>query len=290
MLRELRLACLTLIVATAPLGVSAREIGGSQPPPEKPAGVPAMPLVPMGQKDAPDPAAPVDPIVAEVDAIKLEYREAMTAYSVKYRAAKEEEREALKAERPQSAAYIARVQKIADAHPKTLGALRALSWIFTTDSEATARAAALQTIMTNHIADVALGEFVITLGRNESPEARAAIERALAESPHDRVRGAACIGLAQWLEECGEKAQVTDIDLQVERLYERVVAQYADQVAPAPRTGTLGDMASANLFERRNLVVSKPVPDITGSDTDGVAFKLSDYRGKVVLLDFWGHW
>jgi hypothetical protein len=31
-------------------------------------------------------------------------------------------------------------------------------------------------------------------------------------------------------------------------------------------------------------------PEIAGKDLDGKAFKLSDYRGKVVLLDFWGHW
>jgi hypothetical protein len=28
-------------------------------------------------------------------------------------------------------------------------------------------------------------------------------------------------------------------------------------------------------------------PEIEGADADGVAFRLSDYRGKVVLLDFW---
>jgi len=31
-------------------------------------------------------------------------------------------------------------------------------------------------------------------------------------------------------------------------------------------------------------------PEIAASDLDGVPFKLSDYRGKVVLLDFWGNW
>ena len=31
-------------------------------------------------------------------------------------------------------------------------------------------------------------------------------------------------------------------------------------------------------------------PEIEGEDLDGKKFKLSDYRGKVVLLDFWGHW
>jgi hypothetical protein len=31
-------------------------------------------------------------------------------------------------------------------------------------------------------------------------------------------------------------------------------------------------------------------PEIAREDIDGVPFKLSDYRGKVVVLDFWGHW
>jgi hypothetical protein len=33
-----------------------------------------------------------------------------------------------------------------------------------------------------------------------------------------------------------------------------------------------------------------PVQEIAGADVDGLPFKLSDYRGKVVLLDFWGNW
>jgi peroxiredoxin len=31
-------------------------------------------------------------------------------------------------------------------------------------------------------------------------------------------------------------------------------------------------------------------PDIAGADLQGVDFKLADYRGKVVVLDFWGNW
>jgi hypothetical protein len=34
----------------------------------------------------------------------------------------------------------------------------------------------------------------------------------------------------------------------------------------------------------------QPAPEIVGEDLDGVPFRLSDYRGKVVVLDFWGHW
>jgi len=36
--------------------------------------------------------------------------------------------------------------------------------------------------------------------------------------------------------------------------------------------------------------VGQMAKDIEGEDIDGKPFKLSDYRGKVVLLDFWGHW
>jgi len=32
------------------------------------------------------------------------------------------------------------------------------------------------------------------------------------------------------------------------------------------------------------------LPQITGRDMDGNAFKLSDYRGKVIMVDFWGDW
>jgi cytochrome oxidase Cu insertion factor (SCO1/SenC/PrrC family) len=33
--------------------------------------------------------------------------------------------------------------------------------------------------------------------------------------------------------------------------------------------------------------VGEPAPEIAGTDLDGRSFKLTDYRGKVVMLDFW---
>ena len=52
----------------------------------------------------------------------------------------------------------------------------------------------------------------------------------------------------------------------------------------------LARLAAERLFELENLSVGCVAPEIEGTDTDGVAFKLSDYRGKVVMLDFWGDW
>jgi hypothetical protein len=50
------------------------------------------------------------------------------------------------------------------------------------------------------------------------------------------------------------------------------------------------EAAKKELFVVRNLSVGKTAPEIVGTDLDGKEFKLSDYRGKVVFLDFWGDW
>jgi hypothetical protein len=36
--------------------------------------------------------------------------------------------------------------------------------------------------------------------------------------------------------------------------------------------------------------IGQKAPEIKGTDGAGKSFKLSDYRGKVVVLDFWGDW
>ena len=50
------------------------------------------------------------------------------------------------------------------------------------------------------------------------------------------------------------------------------------------------EYANSALFELNNLNVGQEAPEIVGKDLDGIEFRLSDYRGKIVMLDFWGHW
>jgi cytochrome oxidase Cu insertion factor (SCO1/SenC/PrrC family) len=57
---------------------------------------------------------------------------------------------------------------------------------------------------------------------------------------------------------------------------------------PTP-TGNSPQPPKSNASANRLSPGSK-APDVSGVDLDGVAFKLSDYKGKVVMLDFWGSW
>ena len=57
-----------------------------------------------------------------------------------------------------------------------------------------------------------------------------------------------------------------------------------------PESEIQGDLAKRELFEIRHLSIGREAPEIESEDIDGKKFKLTDYRGKVLLLDFWGNW
>ena len=72
--------------------------------------------------------------------------------------------------------------------------------------------------------------------------------------------------------------------------YQRTIQDYADQPSPIPDRSPLGNQAEGALFRLRNLEVGCTLPDVEGVDLDGQPLKLSDFRGKVVVLSFWASW
>src|SRR5262249_28782208 len=103
------------------------------------------------------------------------------------------------------------------------------------------------------------------------------------------VQGLASLTLAQELKRrlemtpTGGEATASRVRAESEKLLRRASDQIGDVKLAAG--GTVGDKAQLELDD--NLVVGKVPPEIEGQDQDGKKFKLSDYRGKVVLLDFW---
>jgi thiol-disulfide isomerase/thioredoxin len=70
-------------------------------------------------------------------------------------------------------------------------------------------------------------------------------------------------------------------------LTEEEKAQLAARLA---RRSTLGKAAEARLDDWLNLAVGKTAPEIDFPDIEGKPLKLSDFRGKAVVLVFWGSW
>jgi thiol-disulfide isomerase/thioredoxin len=74
-------------------------------------------------------------------------------------------------------------------------------------------------------------------------------------------------------------------------LFERVRQEFADVPIDLPQgRTTLGTLADDQTYTLKNLSVGSQALEITGTDSAGKELKLSEYRGKVVLLDFWANW
>jgi dienelactone hydrolase/thiol-disulfide isomerase/thioredoxin len=93
---------------------------------------------------------------------------------------------------------------------------------------------------------------------------------------------------------------------EIDRLLRLVTDKYADvpvsnwelsgpgktflELTPYPKPKTYGDLARTMSFALSNVVPGKPAPEIKGTDAEGKTFRLSDYKGKAVLLIFSANW
>ena len=106
------------------------------------------------------------------------------------------------------------------------------------------------------------------------------------QSTNDQVKGMAHYILAKYL----ISHSPDDSEKEIASMLESVMEDYGDEIYSEARGTTLNSVAKTELFAFQNLRIGKMVPEIEGEDIDGKSFKLSDYRGKVVLIDFWGDW
>src|SRR5262245_9268725 len=175
---------------------------------------------------------------------------------------------------------------------------------------------AMALLLRDHIRSDKLGPICLRIASGFRVEYESFLRTVLEMNPHKNVQALACLALAQflnnrsqrldqikeqpelakeherlfgkdYLEELQRKDRVQDAQ-EIEALFERAGKEYGNEKIPF--AGTVGEKAKAELFEFRYLLVGKEAPDIEGEDQDGQRFKLSDYRGKVVLIDFWNEY
>jgi len=267
---------------------------------------------------ADQPAAPQE----QLEALKQEVETARRKFSQAYEKAKtdKERRELDDEEKKQLHACARRALELARKLPKDPVAVEALSWIISGGLGYRAAGAEIETaydlLRKDYVTSDKLQRVcgMATVYQYNSPKPEKLLRDMIAKNPHHAMQGVARISLARLLrresimaklvrdpkqEERLARSTKADImrhyknsdseklSKEAETLLEGVVAKYGDVKSSR---STLGEEAKAMLFEMRYLVVGKTAPEIEGEDIDGKRFKLSDYRGKVVVLDFWGNW
>ena len=269
------------------------------------------------------PAAPAAPdaatAAARFAAVKADHEKAMKAFEAAYEAAKTnaERDQLLRDLLPKPEAYVTRMLAIAKDAPKDPVAADCLIWALQNGRDEAQMAAILQALQQDHLGNPSLGDACEVLRYGAGKDDEAFLRAVLTKSPHQPVKAQACYMLGLRLANAAEQARTIQADADAQRskqladfygpewlermrkvdaealqkegeaLLERVVAEFGSVATPR---GAIGERAKSDLFEMRNLAVGKPAPEIVGKDLDGVEFKLSDYRGKVVFLDFWGFW
>ncbi|HEV3080462.1 MAG TPA: redoxin domain-containing protein [Gemmataceae bacterium] len=234
-------------------------------------------------------------ITGEYRALEAEYVKAEKESDQAYKKAKTDaERQKVRAIYLRTRSeFTGRFLTFAEEHAKDEEALLALFHVLHPDTEAEARYldAAARLILKDHIASDRLTNPPILQMVDDSPAAERLLRGMLEKSPHRAIRAQAGLRLGLILNGRAHPRQAAvrppgnaaALAKEAEELFERVAREYVG-------IGELAEKAKSELFEMRHLAVGKTAPDIRGKDGDERDFKLSDYRGKVVVLDFWAEW
>ena len=185
-----------------------------------------------------------------------------------------------------TAAFVERFAKGAAQHAGKDEAVEFLTWIVLNGrGQREAAQAAAATILANHVDSEALLPLAekirtvrTTLGLDDAADFAAAI---IEQSPHSEVKA----WTLYWRQSNARRNRSAT---------EQDMAQADADLAAAKKLAEPGSKLAIRIegpeFEKQRLQIGMVAPDIVGEDLDGVDFKLSDYRGKVVVLDFWGDW
>lgn len=163
--------------------------------------------------------------------------------------------------------------------------LSVVKWEY--NGEVGAKAAAL--LAKHHAVDPSVVQFTQEFVDSGFPWVETLLRAQLtADDLPDEQRPMVHFGLTKYLQAMNDLNPGTvDID-ELKSLLKELETKYGNYAfGDGPM---FADLARMGMFRLEKLAVGNSVPDILGEDIEGVPFKLSDYRGKVVMLSFWASW
>ena len=146
---------------------------------------------------------------------------------------------------------------------------------------------AIERLLTDCLASPEMNGFTLELAYGAPPWGRAqaaeALRRILSGSQDTNVQASAMVQLALLIGQDEAAGEAGRAEARV--LLERIRAEHGERDFLGMSGNQFVDGA---LFELEQLRLGQVAPDFRLKDQDGIEFALSDYRGRVVLLDFWG--
>jgi thiol-disulfide isomerase/thioredoxin len=147
--------------------------------------------------------------------------------------------------------------------------------------------------LADHFGAEGMGKVSLVAAPLPHPAVRRMLQTVLDKSPHREDRGMACYALIRNLkierDQTSEPAALKRIDKQALGLIRRIDNQEFGDV-------TVNEMPLAEALKALaesltpQLSAGHVAPEIIGKDLEGNRLKLSDFRGKVVMLQFWAGW
>jgi peroxiredoxin len=95
------------------------------------------------------------------------------------------------------------------------------------------------------------------------------------------VQAFACLSLAELLQ--------PGSPLKSRKLFTRLIEKYGQVKVPDANL-TIADVAAPKLYELEHHARGMTAPDFEGRETNDNPMSLHDFRGKIVMLDFFGTW
>ena len=226
--------------------------------------------------------AGTEDVASQIKAITDAHQEKMMAFRKKMKGiSREEQRQLYQSEYPDPTEAVAAVSEIVLDNPREGASLDGIKWLVGVSRGKGINAKIFRALEEHHLDNEKLVELTASLMYMSSPEASAFLKTASEKSRLKDVRGIALYCRAMSI------ARDTDRADEFITLIETFTADHPDLEL---RGRNLAESVGGKLFAAKNLGIGKVAPEIIGKDVDGNEMKLSDYRGKVVVLDFWGDW
>lgn len=234
---------------------------------------------------------PSSPLAAEIRAIIDEYENSVRANTQKIIAATtEEEKNQYRSTIPSAGPYATKMMRLVQANLAQPDVVQAVSWLVTGAANFPEGQEALKMLGTTFADRPGIAEAVKQLEYHGLP-AEPVLQAVIAKNTHPEERAAALYALGavhfKNFDASADRAAAEVSKAKALECFQQLNADYADVTIQGFK---LSDFAGKMLFEMTNLQVGCEAPEIEGKDVAGQPVKLSDYRGKHVIVMFWGGW